>query len=424
MKRTILDTLAVCWKELQVQMKDRGMLLVIFLLPFVFSTLSSQLNQSLYSSGDGDEESETISLPVYLVNEDEGPYGRQVIDALYEIGMLEMDASYSAGEVDRLVADSERLAAIIIPANFSASIDTHEPTEVEVIVDPTQELFAGLVPGLVSYAVTGPTVQGEIQYGVRSVLEESGALEGAEPAVQRAIQAQITGVIMTQLQAMQATPAILVDSETPSGEVEQESFNFTIFFMPAFTVFFAFFLVGVIGVSLHTEKDHGTFRRLIAAPIRRGSIIGGSTLAYMGIIFLQVVLLFGLSAALFGMPLGDSPLALLLLTLALGLCVSTMGLMIGAVTKTSKQADNLGMILGFVLAGLGGAIPIGGTPLYETEGFLGLLSRLTPQAHAVMGYRLILTGTGTLSQVLLQVLILLAMAAVFFAVAVWRLKWE
>jgi ABC-2 type transport system permease protein len=399
------------------------MLLVIFLLPFVFSTLSSQLNQSFYSSGDGDGEGETISLPVYLVNEDEGPYGQQVIDTLDEIGMLEMDTSYSAGEVDRLVGDSERLAAIIIPANFSASIDDYEPTEVEVIVDPTQELFAGMVPGLVNYAVTGPTVQGEIQYGVRSVLEETGALEGAEPEVKRAIQAQVMGVMMTQLQAMQETPAISVASETPSGEVEQESFNFSAYFMPAFSVFFAFFLVGVVGVSLHTEKDHGTFRRLIAAPIHRGSVVGGNMIAYMTIVFLQVALLFGLSAALFGMPLGSSPLALLLLTLALGLCVAAMGLMIGAITKTSKQADNLGMILGFVLAGLGGALPIG-TPLYETEGFLGMLSRLTPHAHAVMGYRMIISDTGELSEVLLQVLILLVMAAVFFAVAVWRLKWE
>ncbi len=138
---------------------------------------------------------------------------------------------------------------------------------------------------------------------------------------------------------------------------------------------------------------------------------------------MQVIFLFGFSAVAFSMPLGDSPLFLVLINIVLGLTVATMGLMIAALTKTSKQADSLGIMLGFILAGLGGALPVG-PPLYETDGFLGLLSRLTPHAHAVKGYRMIMAGTGTNAEVLLQVLILAAFAAVFFAVARWRFRFE
>jgi ABC-2 type transport system permease protein len=230
---------------------------------------------------------------------------------------------------------------------------------------------------------------------------------------------------MTQLLAMQEDPPIVIETETPTEE-EDPSWSgggIFAFFMTAFAVMFAFFLVGVIGQSLHRDKDNGSLRRLLAAPLSRASIIGGNSISYMIFVALQVIFLFGVSAVAFSMPLGDSPWFLVLITIALGLAVATMGLMVAAVTKTSKQADSLGLMLGFILAGLGGALPVG-PPLYETDGFLGLLSRLTPHAHAVKGFRMTIAGTGTNGEILLQVLILLAFAAVFFAVARWRFKWE
>ncbi len=62
-------------------------------------------------------------------------------------------------------------------------------------------------------------------------------------------------------------------------------------------------------------------------------------LAYLIVVFLQVLILFGVGYALFQMPLGQSPLALLLLTLALGLASTSLGMMLGALCRTSKQAD-------------------------------------------------------------------------------------
>jgi ABC-2 type transport system permease protein len=250
-------------------------------------------------------------------------------------------------------------------------------------------------------------------------------LEGADEAIGQAVVAQTVGATMTQLQAMQANPAITIEMETPT-EAEDDGWSSNdifIFFMSAFAVMFAFFVVGVIGQSLHRDKDNGSFRRLLAAPLGRASIIGGNSMAYMIFVGLQVVFLFGFSAVAFSMPLGDNPALLILNTIVLGLTVATMGLMIAALTKTAKQADNLGVLLGFILAGLGGAIPVG-PPIYEAGGLLGLLSRLTPHSHAIKAYRMMMAGSGTTGEILLQILILSLFAIVFFAVARWRFKWE
>lgn len=421
MKEQIMQTLAIAWKELQIILKDKGLLAVLIVLPLFLGTLFSQINQMAYISEEGEEIEQIVD--VYVVNQDNGPFGQQVVDVLDQAGIMGMTMMNSTGEADRLVAEGQKMAAIIIPPDFSTLIDAHQPTAVMVIVDPVQEQFLSIVTGLVNFAVSPPTVQGEIQYGVRALLEESGLWEDSGEETRRAIAAQNIGVIMTQLQVMAENPLIEVISEEAGGEEATPPLNFFALMIPGFTVMFAFFLIGHIGASLHNERDSGTFRRLLAAPLGRATIIAGPVIAYTIVVAIQVFVLFGISAGIFGMPLGNNPLALLLTTIVLGITVSAMGLMLSAVTKSAQQADNIGMVLGFVLAGLGGAILVGGlTPLYQQGGFIGLLSNLTPHAHALEAYRLIMIADGSLGEILVQNVILLGFTAVFFVLAVRRLK--
>ena len=132
-----------------------------------------------------------------------------------------------------------------------------------------------------------------------------------------------------------------------------------------FATMFAFFLVGFMAESILGEKEAGSFRRLLAAPIHRGTVIAGKMVAFVAVVFLQMLLLLGLGSAIFDTPLGDSPLGLLTLTLALALgdsplglvaltltlaLASTgMGLALGSLARTKKQAGSIGMVLGFVL---------------------------------------------------------------------------
>jgi ABC-2 type transport system permease protein len=344
-----------------------------------------------------------------------------VEDILAEMPILRIETMDSAAEADQLVAKGERLAAVIIPAGFSQQIDSYDPTGVAVVVDPVNQEYASQVTGLVNYAVAPPTVQGELQHGIREVLNESGALDGAPPEIRQAAEAQILGAIMTQLQVMETDPPIVVNTEEKIEEAE-ELFNPFAIVIPNFAVMFAFFLMGTIAQAMHTEKDHGTFRRLLAAPLDRGAIIGGTMLAFMIVVFLQVVFMFGIAAGVFDMPLGNSVGGLLLITLALSLAATSLGLLLAATTRDGKQAGTVGLILGFVLAGLGGTII--SFRIYEAEGPLRIVGMLTPHAHAAEGFqRLTVDGLGV-AAILPQGLILLGFALVFFVAAMYLLKFE
>jgi ABC-2 type transport system permease protein len=112
--------------------------------------------------------------------------------------------------------------------------------------------------------------------------------------------------------------------------------------------------------------------------------------------------------------------ALAITTLFTALAATSLGLLLGALSKTSKQADTIGIILGFVLMALGGCI----MPLYNAEGFIGILSNLTPHAHALQAYRGIIVDNATAVQVLPHLGILAVFAALFFGIAVWRFRFE
>lgn len=421
---TIYYVLSVAWKELQLIGKDRGMLALLFLLPLLLGSLTAGIN--IMVEGDGD--SPAILLDVFLVNEDTGAFGQEVTKAIEGIDELNIKTLDTFTEAEQRVAKGGAIAAILIPADFSQKIDAHTPTSIDVVVDPIAPQAASIVTGIMNQVVAEVTIWGEVQYGIRTILDESGLLAGASPEEQRAVQAQSLGVIMTRLNEVRRIPAIAVVSEGLEGSQPQGGQSgvegFLAYAFPGFSVMFIFFIVPLCASTLLKERESGTLRRLIAAPIPRMAIILGKMLAYLVMSCLQVVLLFSVANIAFNMPLGQSPMALAVLTIVVGLNATALGMMIAALAKTAKQAEDVGTVLGIVLTILGGAIPLAGAPLARSEGFIGVVSKIVPHSYAVEGYYSLMAENATFAQILPQIAVLLAMAVVFFLIAVWRFKFE
>jgi ABC-2 type transport system permease protein len=408
------NSLAVAWKDLLIVLKDKGALAVYFLMPLLFASLLGMI------FGTTGSEENKIEIAVLLVNQDSGSYGQMLADGLKQADVLLVEELTDTAQADQRVADGDAPAAVVIPDNLSAKIDAGEPVAVTIIKDPTQQEAANIVAGIANQAMAEISVLGELSYGIHTVLAQSPDYDRAPAELIQAIEAQTLGVMWTRVQQMRQAPVIAVKGEVVAGAEEAQPWNPITYYIPGFAVAFAFFLIGQMAASLLREKEEGTFRRLLSSPMSHASIIGGKILAYMGIVFLQVIVLFAVGNALFKMPLGGSPLALVLLTLVLALASASLGLLLGALCRTSQQADRLGMVVGFVLLALGGSI----FPFFRSESFIGTLSRLTPNAWAVEGYMELLADDSGLLQVAPNILIVLGFALLFFALAVWRFKFE
>jgi ABC-2 type transport system permease protein len=423
--KTIYYTLSITWKEIQVISRDRGWLVILFLLPLLIGGFMGGINLATNPPAGEDGQPQGILLRVGLVNLDKGPFGVEVSKAISEIDQFEVQEFNTVDQAEGVVALGEITAVIIIPVDFSQKIDNYTQTAIEVMVDPAQPESASIVTGIINQVVGEVTIWGEVQHGVRSVFGKSGLLAQANPQEQRAIEAQNLGVIMTRINEVRRSPAIVVVSQDLQGaKIQGGIVLFIAYLFAGLSVMFIFFIVAYSSTSLLAEREAGAIRRLLTARAPRGTIIAGKILAFMLLGCLQVVVMFTVANLLLGAPLGRSPLALVVLTVVVTFVAAAMGMMVAALSKTASQASSIGLILAFVLAGLGGALVTSKEPITRAGGFMSTVSRITPHAYAVEGYYKVMAEQATFSQVLPEIGVLLVFGVVFFLVAVWRFKFE
>ena len=115
----IRNSLRMARKDLKILFKDRGQLAVIFGLPLLLALVYCGIYASAVGSARPGGEPKLV-IKAYVVNEDQGPYGAQVVEVLGNIQVLRLTGSRTADAADEKVAEGKAAAAIIIPADFSS----------------------------------------------------------------------------------------------------------------------------------------------------------------------------------------------------------------------------------------------------------------------------------------------------------------
>jgi ABC-2 type transport system permease protein len=410
----IRKALAVMMKDLRVVTQDRAYLISMLIFPILVGILNAAMNPG------GKTE---INLPVALVNQDQGAYGEsitQVLENINEFSLTKLDTPVAAEEK---IGAGEYVGAVLVPPDFSKRIDDYQSTEITVMLDPAQATYGRILTGVLEEIGGGLAIQGEIRYGIRTVLAGMGYDAQADPALARAAQAQVEGVIFTQMQRMEVDAPIELQKDVLQGREVFSWDGVLSLMLPPMAVMFAFFITAAVSTDLLREREVGSLRRLIAAPLPRGSLLGGKVLAYTLVVVIQIVIVFGLGVILMDMPLGNSPLGLVLTTLLLGLVATTLGMLIAAFSRSIDQAGTISIILIFVLGFLSGSF----SPqmaFYRGEGLMALLSRYTPQAQATIAYHTMILQNGGLIDILPQLAYLVGLSVVFFVIAIWRFKFE
>ncbi len=178
-------------------------------------------------------------------------------------------------------------------------------------------------------------------------------------------------------------------------------------------------LIGISALFAY-ERQRGTLRRLLTTPTGKGTYLLGTILGNVLWALVQMALLMIFGALVMKVHWADDPAAMAVMMIASALAAAALGTMLGTFVKTEGQASGLSIMLGMVMALLGGC-------WYPSELFPAVVRtvvKVLPTTWAMQGMLdILLRGQGVMG-ILPIAGVLLGFAAVFFVIGIWRFKYE
>ena len=389
MKTIARQAMLLAWKDTRIFFRDRAALAFAFLLPFVFV-----IGFSLALRDVGPENE---PLRFTITTQETAGVIVQVVEAIVDaadglVAVRSYDdalAAVDAGEIDGFVA---------FPPDFTQRFLSGETATLEVVV--------GDVPAADEAALRGFAQEIAVRFSeARATLGAVLALGGPQEAV-----TALEGLLTDE-------GGVSIDLRTEQvGEIAP--FNASNFTLPGYLTMFVFFTAAMGAEALARERQTHTLERLMANGARRESLIVGKFFAGAIIGVTQVAVMWIVGALAFGIDLGASPAAVVLLSLLMVAASAAFGVLLASFVSNVRTASAAAVLTSLVLA------PIGGSwwPLFITPPFMQSLARLTPHGWANDGLNKLMLFGAEFGDVAPSMAALAVFAAVFLAVALWRFR--
>jgi ABC-2 type transport system permease protein len=384
--------LSIAGKDLRQRLRDASAILMAIVLPFALAAvLSLTLGRA----------TTVTRIPVAVADLDHGPMARafrqQVLFPMQRHGLIRLASAPTAAQARRLVGGGTAQAAIVIPPGFSRTVQAGGTAGLQVIGNADQPVAASVAQSL---ATSFTQDLNGVRLSVATALHTPGTSLSAREAEGLAGQA-----------ARMGSPVSVEDVSAARKELDAKTYV-----AAGMAVFFLFFTVQFGVASLLDERKDGTLARLLAAPVRRGSILGGKVLTsfLLGIISMTVLIV---AAGLFLGAHWGNPAGVAILVLAGVTAATAVMMLVATVAKTSEQAGTWQTIIALVLGMLGGSF----FPVFQAGGLFAKASLATPHAWFLRGLGDLAGGAGP-AAVLPAAAAILVFAAVVGGIALLRLR--
>ena len=350
-------------KDAWLLLRDRGALISLFALPIIFIIAFG----SMFQFGSTDQRERAI--PVHYADGD--PRAERIVKALDDAPGFAPTRLSTADDVRARVAQDRAPAGLVIPATGP----------VELVIDLGAPLQA----------------RAPLEYG-------------------------ITGLVTQALVPMPANLPPMVEARTPPGIAKPlaniSTFQVTV---PGNAVLFGFFIALTTAMAFLGERKSGTWRRLLAAPVRRSTALLATLVPYFLVGCCQLAFLFAIGAVAFGMQVAGSIAALIVLSLCVVYCAVALGLLFASIASTEKQLGGIGSVVLLVMGMLGGCM----VPRLVMPPFMKTLGLGVPHGWALDGYYAVLVREGTgVVDIVPSLVALVSFGSVFTGLGVALFRFE
>ena len=393
--------LELTFKDLSQIFRDKKSFLFLVAMPIAFTFFMG----FAYRSADGDENADN-RIPLALVDPEPASRLNKFLFTRLESSDSIKVVSMTEDEAMDALRKGDVAGVLKVPVGFGEQVDAGKEAQLTLIADSAstegQSLYQSLrVP--ISQLMSAVEV-GRISADVHSNPDEY------VPSIELAW-SKWNEVSKASLVKLEQAVAEETDSDWTGGNPYNQS-------SPGILVQFSIFGMITSVQILVQEKKSRTLQRLITTNMRPWEIVTGHMLAMFAVTFLGTAMLIIFGQLVLDVNYMRESLGVLLISVALGLWVASMGLLIGVIAKEEQQVIMYSMIAMFLFSALGGTW----FPLETTGGTFAAIGKAMPSAWAMNGYQNILIRGLGLESAWMPVLMLLVYALGFFLLGVWRFR--
>jgi ABC-2 type transport system permease protein len=417
------QVIALALKDLRLMPRNKGGMFFIFVWPMIVTVLFG------FAFGGGGS-GEQGKVKVAVVDEDNTDASRQFLTKLEESFELFPMARADAENAVRL---GQRTGYIVVKPGFGVASERMfygAPKEIELGVDPARKAEAGMIEGLLMKHAAGdiqkmfndPAASTQMaDKALADMKQAPGAASSQTAPVERFL-----GELKTFMGSGASAgppgvggPAEWQPLKVTARDVARErrgpenSFEIT---FPQGVIWGLIGCVMMFGISLVTERTHGTLVRLRMAPLTRGQILGGKALACFVSIMLVELMLLGVALAFGVRPSSYTILALAGLSAAV--CFVGFMMLIASLGKTEQSASGAAWAIMMPLSMIGGAM----VPQFVMPAWMQSIGVISPIRWALLAIEGGVWRNFTVNEMVMPCAILISIGIACFAVGTRGLK--
>ncbi len=408
--RSLIHSWLIARKDLKLFFTDRLALFFFILFPFFFVLA---FNALLSSVGTQDNR---LVLNIATQEEPSG-LSNQIISVLetkdesqLKPGEPKIVWLKDYAQARQLVENKELAGFLAFPADFTNGIMAGYGATLEVITEAEESNLRAALNGLarsIAAQIGAQRVSTEAIIGL-TIQQKMGL--GDFPDIQQAI-AKIFSA-----QGAQTAQSFISFNTEKIGEVEAKSpVNYVI---PGYLVMFVFFAGALSAESIVKERQNHTLERILTRSVKRESVLFGIFLGTAAKGIVQIIVFWLAGIFIFHIDMGQSPTAVILLSLLTAIMAAAFSLMLATLVKTQRAAGSLAVLTSLILAPLGGCW----WPLFITPRWMQFIAGFTPHGWATTGFNKLMLFGASFSAVAPEMLVLAGFAVLFGIIGIWRFR--
>lgn len=414
-------------KDIRLFFKSKSSVLLTYLVPMVITLIFGAVFGGMGKPSGMNE------IRILMIDDDKTEFSelfRTTIDSLPEIAV---HTKYTSGDstilfdiesMDEWIRRGKRSIGIFLPNGFEQRMKNGEKLPLEIHYDPKFAVEFGIINGIIQKVIMSKFPQLMFNSLWKKADEFLGEEKGNYfksdishivgryfPGSTDAEKDIFSSYAQTDNFELLESP-LEIKSVQLLGE-EEENIMFVQYVAGMAVMFLLFSVVGA-GSSILEEKNNGTIKRLLIAPVKRREILTGKMLFVSLMGFSQLIVLFIFGWLVFSLNIFKDIPALLVMIVVTTLACSSLGILIAAICRNLNQVNGISTLLILSMSVLGGSM----FPSFLMPKYIQAIGKFTLTHWAMKGFTDIFWRNLHIKDILPSIGILLCICVVFSFIAI------